>query len=119
MQKVQKTFDNGVHTISYSNSSGSTIAAGAIVVIAKKAWIALSAIADGEEGIVARENFSCELDAKTTEAFTQMQPLYYNSGLTGTGTSASTFVGYAEAAKATATATARVIVGLERPNGES
>jgi predicted RecA/RadA family phage recombinase len=97
-------------TQNYVNSTGSAIAAGAVVILGNTIGIAINDIADGATGAVATEGVF-ELAAVNDAAFSQNDLLFWdtNSGkLTKTASSTTKLAGRAHKAKALSTALGQV-----------
>ena len=101
--------------VSYTNATGSDIAANAVVVMGKMVGIALNDIANGASGAVAVKG-SFQVSKKTaTDVIAQGTVLVYDSGVeaASAGTTLDgVVVGHAAAASSSAVTTVDVILGL-------
>lgn len=106
--------DSGV-VVSYTNATGSDIAAGAVVVMGKMCGIAIVDIANGATGNVSIKG-KYKLTKKTaTDVIAQGTVLVYDAGVeaaSAASTLDAVIVGHAGAASSSASTTVDAILGL-------
>lgn len=101
--RFQAIYDKSYHTIDYTNSTGTDIAAGQVVVVGTIPMVAVSGIANGATGTLT---FLGQIYVdKDSSTFTQGDAVYWN-------TTGSSVEGTASAGAATSTASGAYLMGL-------